>query len=68
MIERLTESGSPLVNTIFEVGLIGALTGGVLRVALALWKQSGLTDAIGITITGLALWCVTLGLFRLWKS
>lgn len=68
MIERLTKSDSPLVNTMFEVGLTGALATGVIRVALAYWRQTSLADAIGITIISLVLWCVTLGLYRLWKS
>jgi hypothetical protein len=68
LIERLTKSGNSLVNTMFEVGLIGTLAGGAFRVAQALRKQSGLTDAIGITFTGLALWRATPGLFRLWKN
>jgi hypothetical protein len=68
MLERLTKSDSRFVNTFFEVGMIGALTTGTIRIILACWRQSGLADAIGVTVIGIVLWCVTLGLYRLWKG
>lgn len=67
IIERLTKSDSPLVNTVFEFGLTGTLAASVMRIALACWRQTGLIDAIGVTIISLVLWCATLGLYRLWK-
>ena len=68
MLKRLTKSDSRFVNAFFEVGLISALATGTIRIILAGWRQSGLADAIGVTIICLVLWCVTLGLYRLWKG
>jgi hypothetical protein len=68
MLERLTRSESRFVNAFFEVGLISALATRTIRIIPACWRQPGLADAIGVTIICLALWRVTPGLYRLWKS
>jgi hypothetical protein len=68
MIEDLTKSRSPLVNTIFKISHIVVWVYGIITVGVAWFKMSGATYAMVKTGIGLALWWAALGLYRLWKG
>ena len=68
MSERPTKSVSPAVNIFFERGLIYLPVSGVYHMGEAWREMPELTPAIVRTAVALALWLMTLGLYRLLKG